>query len=172
MEYETSLEEPVNITIENKTNINQAIRYFDCNFQDILKPGDSVKLTVTSSERLAYYTKIKEELEKDAIPKGFFSKQLVQDVFDAFLAQYQAEEHWIAENIVVSINGFNKTSDTEATFTGKKTNTEYQEEKDLEGTIQITDEDKIRINCEDYYMGFYITCNKDLSELDAQWIEH
>jgi len=66
MEYETSLEEPVDITIENNTGINQAIRYFDCNFQDILKPGDSVKLTVTSSERLAYYTRIKEDLAENA----------------------------------------------------------------------------------------------------------
>ena len=172
MNYETDLRNPIDITIENKTNINQAIRYFDCNFQDILEPGDTVILTATSSERLAYYTKIKEELEKDATPDGFFSKQLVQDVFDAFLAQYQAEEHWIAENIVVNIEEFNKTSDTEATFTGKKINTEYKEEKDLEGTIQITDEDKVRIDCEDYYTGFHITCNKDLSELDAQWIEN
>jgi len=66
MEYETSLEEPVDITIENNTGINQAIRYFDCNFQDILKPGDNVKLTVTSSERLAYYTRIKEDLAENA----------------------------------------------------------------------------------------------------------
>lgn len=171
MEYETSLENPIDITIENKSKINQAIRYFDCNFQDILEPGDKVILTVTSSERLAYYTKLKEELEKDASPEGFFSKQLVQDVFNAFLAQYQEEQHWIAEDVVVTINSFNKTSETEGSFTGVKLLTQYQEEKDLEGTIQITDEDKVRIDCEDYYTGFYIICNKDLSELEAQWIE-
>ena len=63
MNYETDLRNPINITIENKTGINQAIRYFDCNFQDVLAPEDSVIITATSSERLAYYTKLKEELE-------------------------------------------------------------------------------------------------------------
>lgn len=60
--YEASLDSPVELTIENKTGITQTFRYFLCNFTETLAPNDSVKLLVTSSERLAYYTKIKELL--------------------------------------------------------------------------------------------------------------
>ena len=65
MEYETSLEEPVDITIENTTNTDQAIRYYNVNFQDILKPGDSVKVTATTSESLSYYTHVKQSISGD-----------------------------------------------------------------------------------------------------------
>jgi len=88
MEYETSLEEPVDITIENTTNTDQAIRYYNVNFQDILKPGDSVKLTVTSSERLAYYTKIKESLEEITQTPG----SLTPDDFARITFNYLNEE--------------------------------------------------------------------------------
>ena len=64
MNYETSLENPVNITIENKTGIDQAIRYYRVNFQDILKPEDSITVTALTSEELAYYTKLQKLLEE------------------------------------------------------------------------------------------------------------
>ncbi len=60
--YEASLENPVELTIENKTGITQTFRYYLCNFVDTLQPNDAVKLLVTSSEALAFYTKLKEEL--------------------------------------------------------------------------------------------------------------
>jgi len=60
--YEASLDNPVELTIENKTGITQTFRYYLCNFVDTLQPDDAVKLLVTSSEALAFYTRLKEEL--------------------------------------------------------------------------------------------------------------
>lgn len=61
-DYRASIEDPKTIELINKTDINQTFRYYLCNFAETLAPNDSVKLLVTSSERLAYYTKIKELL--------------------------------------------------------------------------------------------------------------
>ena len=62
-DYQASFEDPVVIEIVNNTEINQTFRYYLCNFTETLKPNDSVKLLVTSSETMAYYTRIKEMLE-------------------------------------------------------------------------------------------------------------
>lgn len=74
MDYETNLENPINITIENNTNIDQAIRYYNVNFQEILKPGDKIIVTAFTSEALAYYTSIKSgfsEIKKELGPMDF-----------------------------------------------------------------------------------------------------
>ena len=42
MNYEASIENPIDVTITNNTDVNQTIRYFMVNFQTTLKPGDSV----------------------------------------------------------------------------------------------------------------------------------
>lgn len=63
MNYEASIENPIDVTITNNTNVNQTIRYFMVNFQTTLKPGDSVTFTVTNSAELAFYTKMKESVE-------------------------------------------------------------------------------------------------------------
>lgn len=63
MNCEASIENPVDVTITNNTDVNQTIRYFMVNFQTTLKPGDSVTFTVTNSAELAFYTKMKESVE-------------------------------------------------------------------------------------------------------------
>lgn len=63
MNYEASIENPIDVTITNNTDVNQTIRYFMVNFQTTLKPGDSVTFTVTNSAELAFYTKMKESVE-------------------------------------------------------------------------------------------------------------
>lgn len=63
MNCEAGIENPVDVTITNNTNINQTIRYFMVNFQTTLKPGDSVTFTVTNSAELAFYTKMKQDVE-------------------------------------------------------------------------------------------------------------
>ena len=171
LDYQTSLENPIDITIENKSNINQTFRYFDCNFQEKLEPGDSVKLTVTTSEKLAYYTKIKELIEADAVPGGFFSKQLVQDIFDAFKEAYSDSPITGEGTVEITVTSFNKTSETEGTFAAERYYPEYESRSNIEGTITINNEDKILLECPDYTTGFQITCNKDLSDLTANWIE-
>ena len=57
----TNLDIPV--VIENKTNELSAFRYFKANFVEKLQSGDKVALSSTSSEEMAYYLKIKEDLE-------------------------------------------------------------------------------------------------------------
>ena len=59
----TNLEEP--FTLENKTNEVVAIRYYLVNFVEKLQPGDKIEITPKSSEELAYYMKIQEDLETD-----------------------------------------------------------------------------------------------------------
>ena len=61
--FTSPIENPVDVTITNNTNINQTIRYFMVNFQTTLKPGDSVTFTVTNSAELAFYTKMKQDVE-------------------------------------------------------------------------------------------------------------
>ena len=56
----TNLEE---FTLENKTNEITAIRYYLVNFVEKLQPGDKITITPRSSEELAYYMKIQEDLE-------------------------------------------------------------------------------------------------------------
>ncbi len=62
-DYSASIEEPVVVELVNKTNEIQTFRYYLCNFTETLQPDDVVKVLVTSSETMAYYTKIKEMLE-------------------------------------------------------------------------------------------------------------
>ena len=62
-DYSASIEEPVVVELVNKTNEIQTFRYYLCNFTETLQPDDAVKVSVTSSETMAYYTKIKEMLE-------------------------------------------------------------------------------------------------------------
>lgn len=57
----TNLDIPV--VIENKTNELSTFRYFKANFVEKLQSGDIVTLSPTSSEEMAYYLKIKEDLE-------------------------------------------------------------------------------------------------------------
>lgn len=52
-------------TLENKTDEVVAIRYYLVNFVEKLQPGDTITLTPRSSEELAYYMKIQEDLETD-----------------------------------------------------------------------------------------------------------
>ena len=61
-DYSASIEEPVVVELVNKTNEIQTFRYYLCNFTETLQPDDAVKLLVTSSEALAFYTRLKEEL--------------------------------------------------------------------------------------------------------------
>ena len=61
--YETNLANPVVITIENKTDIIQTIRYFKVNMVEKLNPSDSIVLSATTSEELAYYTELKNLLD-------------------------------------------------------------------------------------------------------------
>lgn len=67
--------EPVEIEIINKTAVTQTFRFYLCNFTETIEPNDSVKLTASNSESLAYYTKIKEELagggDKEVTPEQF-----------------------------------------------------------------------------------------------------
>ena len=74
MNYEASIENPIDVTITNNTDVNQTIRYFMVNFQTTLKPGDSVTFTVTNSAELAFYTKMKESVEGNS---GGASKDII-----------------------------------------------------------------------------------------------
>ena len=62
-------------TLENKTDEVVAIRYYLVNFVEKLQPGDTITLTPRSSEELAYYMKIQEDLEvgeaKRLMPEDF-----------------------------------------------------------------------------------------------------
>lgn len=63
MDYETSLKNPVTVTLVNKTPIIQTIRYFKVNLIEKLNPEDSIIITATTSEELAYYNKLQKDLE-------------------------------------------------------------------------------------------------------------
>lgn len=56
-------------TLENKTNEVVAIRYYLVNFVEKLQPGATITLTPRSSEELAYYMKIQEELDGNGVSK-------------------------------------------------------------------------------------------------------
>ena len=56
-------------TLENKTSEIVAIRYYLVNFVEKLQPGDTITLTPRSSEELAYYMKIQEELDGNGVSK-------------------------------------------------------------------------------------------------------
>ena len=78
----TNLEE---FTLENKTNEVVAIRHYLVNFVEKLNPGDTITLTPKSSEELAYYIKIQEEMEEDS---GFVSDiELTRELAEEFIAE-------------------------------------------------------------------------------------
>jgi len=84
MNYETNLENSIDMTIENKTNIDQVFRYYGANFTDVLHPGDKIKLTVSTTESLAYYTEVQEELkEEDETP---ISADYIFEIPDALIS--------------------------------------------------------------------------------------
>lgn len=84
MNYETNLENSIDMTIENKTNIDQVFRYYGANFTDVLHPGDKIKLTVSTAESLVYYTEVQEELkEEDETP---ISADYVFEIPDALIS--------------------------------------------------------------------------------------
>ena len=92
IKYETDLRNPVTITIENKTNIIQAIRYFKVNMVEKLNPADSIILTATTSEELAYYTKLQEGLEGNAK-----TKMTSKDYITATLKYFNAPEFTVSD---------------------------------------------------------------------------
>lgn len=51
-----------NITLENKTNEVQSIKLWEVPITEILKPGDTIKLTSKTSEQKAYYETIQKEV--------------------------------------------------------------------------------------------------------------
>ena len=79
----TNLEE---FTLENKTNEVVAIRYYLVNFVEKLNPGDIITITPRSSEELAYYMKIQEELEVSE------AKKLMPEDFAKIAMKYLVEE--------------------------------------------------------------------------------
>lgn len=83
MNYETNLENSIDMTIENKTNIDQVFRYYGANFTDVLHPGDKIKLTVSTAESLVYYTEVQEELKEDETP---ISAGYVFEIPDALIS--------------------------------------------------------------------------------------
>ena len=90
--YEADLENPVTFTLENKTGENKAIRYFRVNFTEVLKPEDKIILTVTTSEELAYYTKLQEGLEGNAK-----TKMTSKDYITATLKYFNAPEFTVSD---------------------------------------------------------------------------
>lgn len=75
--YETNLANPVVITIENKTDIIQTIRYFKVNMVEKLNPSDSIVLSATTSEELAYYTELKNLLDGNGTNKAKFENNII-----------------------------------------------------------------------------------------------
>lgn len=85
----TNLDIPV--VIENKTNELSAFRYFRANFVEKLQSGDKVILSPTSSEEMAYYLKIKENLEINGasnIPDISKYVKIVNDHIDSTGSRY------------------------------------------------------------------------------------
>lgn len=52
---------PATVTIKNESEEKASFRYFRVNFTEILEPADEVKLTVSSSEEVAYYAALADE---------------------------------------------------------------------------------------------------------------
>ena len=55
---------PATVTIENVSTVEDtSFRYFRVNFVEVLKPEDKVVLTVASSEEVAYYAALADEVK-------------------------------------------------------------------------------------------------------------
>lgn len=53
---------PAVVTLKNVSEVEVGFRYFRLNFVEVLKPADEVVLTVASSEEVAYYAALADEV--------------------------------------------------------------------------------------------------------------